>query len=107
MPGSASTFKGLFIFDQTALTTYYTSTTRSHKASDNHIDAKRTIQIRSAPGLPNIGFQTSTLTKRSPVGTVTSIKSDAEPVLPHAAETAQNLQEMADQVHPNLAIDSI
>ena len=194
MPRSTSTLKGLSIFDQTALTTYYTSSTPSHKAIADYIDAKRRIRTRSAPGLPNIdteewkfeqaltgtnratvpaptgtptamstmsfsdhlqhkykdiiqivraeypdtdelddkiehellftykddellkyhhfivkqqGFRTSTLTKRSPVGTVTSTRPDAEPVLPHAVETAERLQGMADQLNPNLAIDSI
>ena len=35
------------------------------------------------------------------------ITSDAEPVLPHAAETAERLEGMADQLNPNRAIDSI
>ena len=52
------------------------------------------------------GFKTSTLTKRSPVADVTSSKDD-EPPLPHAVETQQRLQAMADQLNPELAMASV
>ena len=85
MPRSTSTLKGLSIFDQTALTTYYTSTTPSHKAVADYIDAKRRIRTRSAPGLPNIDTEewkfeqalTGTIraTVPTPIGTPTMMST--------------------------------